>query len=220
MRRRAMLAVLLALCLGACSPAATGSAHGGAAATGSPSRSASAVPFGVVGDSLTAGTKPLAGSGQTGVPSWLHGAEGAPLELSGGWALPGATTAQMLAGLQRVDADVLVVLAGTNDLQLAVPWETVRDNLLAIVATAGVPRVVLSTVPPLDRFPAHREQYNRRLRALADEQHWRLVDPWTAVQSDGAWVPGTTIDGVHPTAQVADRAGRAIRAVVLDAAGR
>jgi hypothetical protein len=121
------------------------------------------------------------------------------LELTGGSALPGATTAQMLAGLHRVDADVPVVLAGTDDLQLAVPWEIVRDKLLAIVATAGVPE---------------------RLRALAGEQDWRLVDPWTAVRSDGAWVPGTTIDGIHPTAEVADRAGRAIRAAVLDAAGR
>jgi hypothetical protein len=79
---------------------------------------------------------------------------------------------------------------------------------------------VLATVPPLDPGPAQREDYDQRLRELADQQGWRLVDPWRSVERGGAWVPGGARDGVHPTQPSADQAGRAIRAAVLAAVRR
>jgi lysophospholipase L1-like esterase len=212
MHHRALPVALLALGLAACSAAPAQTPPESATTTSGSAQPGGTVTFGVVGDSLTAGTK-------IGLPSWVHGALGAPLALTGGWAVPGAFTSEMRIGLHHVDADVLVVLAGTNDVEYGVPWWNTRDNLLGIVAEAGVHEVVVSTLPPLDRFPAERDDCNRRLLALADEQGWHLVDPWTAVQLSGGWAPGTTLDGVHPTAAVADEAGRVIRAAVL-AVGR
>jgi hypothetical protein len=78
--------------------------------------------------------------------------------------------------------------------------------------------VVVSTIPPLDRAPQQRQQYDDRLRALADEEGWHLVDPWTAADADGSWVSGDSDDGIHPTPEVAAQAGELIRGAVLDAA--
>jgi lysophospholipase L1-like esterase len=214
--------VLLALSLGACSSAAASSGPDSAPNTSAPSTTAPSdepVTFVVVGDSLTAGSSPVYGEEQPGTGSWIPGAETAPLVYRGGWAVPGATTADMRAGAAPSKADVVVVLGGTNDIERGVPWETSRDNLLAVVATSRVRDVVLSTVPPLDQGPQQRDEYNQRLHELAVEQGWHLVDPWVAVDREGTWAPGTSQDGVHPTPQIAEEVGRSIRAAVLDAAG-
>jgi lysophospholipase L1-like esterase len=176
------------------------------------------VTFVVVGDSLTAGTSPVHGDQQPGVGSWIPGAETAPLVYRGGWAVPGATTSDMRAGVVPSKADVVVVLAGTNDLDRGVPWETSRDNLLAIVATSRVDDVVLSTVPPFDQGPQLRDEYNQLLHELAVEQGWHLVDPWVGVDRGGTWAPGTSLDGTHPIPNIAEEVGRSIRTAVLDAA--
>jgi lysophospholipase L1-like esterase len=222
MHRRALPAALLALGLGGCSAAAASSGHDAAPTTSAAASSTPSddpVTFVVVGDSLTAGSWPVYGEQQPGPGSWIPGAERAPLVYRGGWAVPGATTADMRAGVVPSKADVVVVLAGTNDVERGVPWETSRDNLVAIAATSRVDDVVLSTVPPLDTGPQQAEEYNQRLHELALEQGWHLVDPWVSVDRSGAWAPGTSGDGIHPTPEVADAVGRSIRAAVLDAAG-
>jgi lysophospholipase L1-like esterase len=175
--------------------------------------------FGVVGDSLTAGVGPaLAGTSVPGAGSWLPGAVGEPLDFRGGWAVPGARTADMAAGAVAIDADVLVVLAGTNDLASGVPWPQVRDNLLTIVQVAGVDDVVLVDVPPLDLQPAAVGAFNAQLAELADDQGWQLVDPWAHVRAGESWAPGASADGIHPTEAVADVVGTRIRAALLDSA--
>ncbi|NYJ04650.1 SGNH/GDSL hydrolase family protein [Petropleomorpha daqingensis] len=211
MRLRLLTAVLLLLGLGACSSAT-------AAGPAAPTTARKTISFVVVGDSITAGTQAIQGTEVPGTGSWIPGAEGEPLAFGGGWAVPGATTAAMRDGVARSDADAVVVLGGTNDLLQGVPWSVSRENLLAIVRTTGVDDVVLSTIPPCDRVPEQRQQYNDRLRALAADQGWHLVDPWTRADSDGSWVPGASGDGIHPTPEVAGQAGRLIRTAVLDSA--
>jgi acyl-CoA thioesterase-1 len=226
--RRALAAVLLLLGPGACAGPAT-------APEGEPTTPSSAAPtsttpagpvtFVVVGDSITAGAEPIVGTAPAGTAwgfgegTWLPAAVGAPLEFEGGWAVSGATTDEMRSGVVPTGADVVVVVAGTNDLLRGVPWPTSRDNLLAIVDTVGTAHVVLATVPPLDNGPVQREAYDQSLRELADQEGWQLVDPWRSVERAGAWVAGSARDGVHPTQQTADRAGQVIRRAVL-AAGR
>jgi lysophospholipase L1-like esterase len=179
------------------------------------------VGFGVVGDSITAGLgAPVRGTEVRGTGSWVDAADVAPLEFRGGWAVPGARTADMRDGVAPVDADVLVVLGGTNDVLGGVPWERTREDLVAASAATGVPEVVLVAVPPLDVAPQAREDLNGRLGALADEQGWAWVDPWTDVATErGTFAAGTSADGVHPTQAVADLVGARIRAALLDLTG-
>ncbi|GAB3357437.1 SGNH/GDSL hydrolase family protein [Modestobacter lapidis] len=181
---------------------------------------AAVTSFVAVGDSLTAGPVPLPELRFPGSGSWVGAAQGAALDLRGGWAVPGATTADMLAGVQRQDADVVVVLAGTNDISRGIPWATRAANIQAIVATVGAGDVLLSAVPPLDPHPAEALDHNSRLAALAQERGWAFTDPWTGVRTPaGTFVPGASADGVHPTPEVADAAGRRIREALLTGAG-
>jgi lysophospholipase L1-like esterase len=169
----------------------------------------------VVGDSLTAGSQPLTDGRVEGAGSWVPAALGDPLALAGGWAVPGATTGDMRSGIALVDGDVLVVMGGTNDLDQGVDWAASRDNLLAITRTLRIDQVLVSTIPPFDPRPEASVAYNERLRQLGIEQGWTVIDPWEAYGQGGTWTVDDTVDGVHPTQEVADEVGRTLRAAVL-----
>jgi lysophospholipase L1-like esterase len=144
------------------------------AAPGSPApaTTAPAPPrtFVAVRDSITAGatdvSQPLVGDRVQGDASWLPAAEQqGGLDLVAGWAVPGATTADMLAGVETTDwtADVLVVMAGTNDLGRGLPWGQSAADLEGVVAAAGAPTVVVVAIAPNDPHPAARNGFNAAL---------------------------------------------------------
>ena len=177
--------------------------------------------FAVVGDSITAGstttTEAMAGDQVRGGASWVPAAERASgWDLVAGWAVPGATTAQMRSGVAGGDwpADVLVVMAGTNDLVQGVPWEGSAADLEGIVAAFDAPTVVVVAIAPNDPLPAARNGYNAALADLAGQRGWTYLDPWADVDAGGAFTAGASEDGVHPTAAVAtdvgDRIGRSL----------
>ncbi|SDC06540.1 Lysophospholipase L1 [Geodermatophilus telluris] len=169
----------------------------------------------VVGDSLTAGTEPLADGEVRGQGSWVPAALGDPLVLGGGWAVPGATTGDMRQGVGRVDGDVLLVMAGTNDVAQGVAWEASRDNLLTVTRTLRLDEVIVSAIPPSADHAAAATAYNEQLRQFALEQGWTYVDPWETARDGEGWVAGGSADGIHPTQQVADEVGRTLRVAVL-----
>jgi acyl-CoA thioesterase-1 len=177
--------------------------------------------YAAVGDSITAGmvqgTDSLNAPGPT---AWLNGETATRLVRVGGWAVPGTVTADMLANVAHVDADVLVLLGGTNDLARGVPWAETEVNLLAIVARVGPRAALLVAIPPNDADPAGRSAFNARLAALAHQVHWRFLDPWPGVAVNGAWLAGTSVEGVHPTPQVAAAAGQVISGKAWQVAAR
>ena len=161
---------------------------------------ADAVPFAYAGDSITA--RP---------DSWLHQLEGDPdLHAVGGYAHSGYRSDQVLHEIGPVpDADVLVVELGTNDVNQAVPVGRITANVDAVVHKVDAHHVLIVAGPPSDRttslWGADRRAgqlvLSRELRAEAQEHGWSYVDPFTAIRtSDGAYEPGTTPDGIHPTA--------------------
>lgn len=169
----------------------------------------------VVGDSLTAGSQAMADGEIQGEGSWVPAALGDPLVLGGGWAVPGATTGDMRQGTPRVDGDVLVVMAGTNDIARGTAWEATRDNLLAITRTLRIGTVLVSAIPPSADRPDAATAYNEQVRQLTLEQGWTFVDPWDTAREGQGWVPGDSLDGTHPTQEVADEVGRTLRVAVL-----
>jgi hypothetical protein len=175
--------------------------------------------FVVVGDSITAGGEALAGREVPDGGSWVPAAAGEPLTFGGGWAVPGATTADMRSGVRPVDGDVLVLMGGTNDLAQGVEWAATRDNLLTVTRTLRIDDVLLAAVPPFDPDPEAATTLDERLQALAAEQDWTFVDPWVAVREDGGYAEGASLDGIHPVQQVADDAGRRIRSALLATVG-
>lgn len=185
-------------------------------ASGTPERTAPRT-FVAVGDSITAGTaavtQPLDGARGEGSASWLPAAEQeSGWDLVDGWAVPGATTADMLAGVTGRDwsADVLVVMAGTNDLAQSLPWAESAANLQGIAAAVGAPTVVAVAIAPSDPRPDARNGFNAALADLAAQRGWTYLDPWPDVDAGGAFTPGAAEDGVHPTPDVAAATGRRI----------
>ena len=227
-----MATVLLAAVAG-CGPAADDGRSGTAApatttASGDPAppTTAPAPPrtFVAVGDSITAGatavSQSLVEDQVQGDASWLPAAEQASgVDLVAGWAVPGATTADMLAGVEPTDwtADVLVVMAGSNDLARDLSWQESAVGIEGIVAAAGAPTVVVVAIAPNDPRPAARNGFNAALADLAGRSGWTYVDPWTEVDVGGAFTPGASPDGVHPVpavaADVGSRIGRSLAAL-------
>ena len=164
--------------------------------------------FAVVGDSITAGGEVISDARVGGSASWVPAAaEASGLTFVGGWAVPGATTEDALVSVVPDDADVLVVMLGTNDVLRDRPWEESAADLAGIAASAGERLVAVVTIAPSDPVPDARRAYNAQLAQLAVEQGWALVDPWADVESGDRFVAGATTDGTHLTDQAAQLVG-------------
>jgi lysophospholipase L1-like esterase len=183
-------------------------------ASPSPSAAPSPVRIGVVGDSLSSGGVDEALPSDPG--AWTDYLR-APYEVAGGWAQPGATSSVMADGLRPFSADVVVILAGTNDVMLGVPADQTLQNILRIRGTADAPAVVLSAVPPSASFGDRAAALNTSLAALAKEQGWTFVDPWKDVRRGNGWVPGVSPDGIHPNLTGYAKAAGSIEQAVHDA---
>lgn len=178
----------------------------------------------VVGDSVTQADSPSVPTGRFGPNSWASTVDRVPVDVRGGWAVRGATTTDMLAGVRgttgaALAGDVLVLMAGTNDVRFGVSWAESERNLERIVAAVGADRVILCTIVPLDEDPAGGRRFNTRLRALAEDDGWELVDSAAGVRNaDGGWVPGTSDDGLHPNRVGAGLIGSIVRHALVEAA--
>ncbi|MGY1767572.1 SGNH/GDSL hydrolase family protein [Geodermatophilus sp. SYSU D00779] len=177
------------------------------APTAGPEEPAAFSTFAVVGDSITAGGEVISDARVGGSASWVPAAaEASRLSFVGGWAMPGATTEDARAAVVPEDADVLVVMAGTNDVLQGRPWEESAANLESIAASAGDRVVAVVTIAPSDVVPQARRAYNAALAPLALRHGWVLIDPWSDVEAADRFVVGTTTDGTHLT----DRAARTV----------
>jgi lysophospholipase L1-like esterase len=176
-----------------------------------------------VGDSITEADSDDFDDADFGPSTWATFTNGDGVQVLGGWAHAGATTTDMLAGLidGLPDAaatpapDVLVIMAGNNDVDASVPFQAVAENLVAIAAIVHAPRVVLSTIAPEDEVADEVSDFNTRLPDLAQREGWQLVDPMVGVgDGRGHYLPGMSDDGVHPTADAARLIGAALHAAV------
>ncbi len=186
-------------------------------ALGSGDRSG-AITFAYAGDSITA--RP---------DSWLHVLEpDRRFHAVGGYAHSGYRADQVLHEIRPVPgADVLVVELGTNDVNQAVPTaRTIRD-VDALVREVGAEHTLVVAGPPSDRtssrWGADRRAgqlvLSRALERDATEHGWSYVDPFVAFRrADGAWVRGSSPDGIHGTAATNVVVARAMAAAITEAA--
>lgn len=168
-----------------------------------------------VGDSITEANSPNFVAGQYGSGSWVSHL--APeVKVVGGWARGGATTADMAAHVtQAPEAQVLVVLAGSNDIAANMPFEQTKANLESIVGKVGAQTVLVSAVPPRDHDPASVTRFNEQLSQLADSEGWKFTDPMTGIRDGDHYVPGMTKDGIHPTEPAANILGANLSGAIL-----
>jgi lysophospholipase L1-like esterase len=172
-----------------------------------------------VGDSITSADSDDFDDAQIGPSSWATFTDGDGVQVLGGWAHAGATTEDMLQGLadrppaqgEPAGPDVLVIMAGNNDVDASVPFHDVAENLVAIAGRVHARRVVLSTIAPEDEVANAVTAFNTRLPDLAARQGWQFVDPMGSVgDGSGHYAPGMSEDGVHPTEDGARLIGAAL----------
>ncbi len=179
-----------------------------------------AITFAVAGDSLTAWddqTFPEP-DGDLDPITWTYWVIADGLELAGGYARGYASARDIADNMVAVDADVLVVMVGTNDTGVT-GTEEVLASIEEIVETAGARAVLISAIPPDDGYASEALLYNLALAEFAADRGWAFVDPWVAMRVDGAWDEGLTEDGIHPTADAAKEAGAVIGQAIRDLGG-
>ncbi|MRG60268.1 hypothetical protein GE115_10370 [Agromyces sp. CFH 90414] len=212
-------AVLLALVAGGvacallagCSPPGTAEQPQPGEASTDGAEPRTGVAFAAVGDSITDADSVDFAAGDLGSASWATYAVDAGFDFAGGWAEWGATTARMAGQVAPSDADVLVLLAGTNDVAFGIPFDESAANLERLVDTVGIADVVVVSIPPIDAIPEGAEAYNDRLDDLADDRGWRFVDASAGLRSDdGSFRDGMSSDGLHPSPAGARVLGEAI----------
>lgn len=143
----------------------------------------------------------------------------------------GQTTPQMVIRMQQdvvaLKPAAVLILAGTNDLAGNNGLSTlgmIEDNFRSMTAIAQTNhiRVILASILPAADYPWRPglepapkiRALNMWLKQFAAEQNCTYLDYYTALaDQNGGMKPGTSKDGVHPTA-----AGYAIMAPLAQAA--
>ena len=171
------------------------------------------VTFAAVGDSITNANSVDFARGRVGDRSWVDHV-GPGLSFVGGWARGGARTADMAAHARPVRADVLVVIAGTNDLAHGVDFRAISRNLEAVVSAVGAARVVVSAVPPRDSSPRVTAEFNRRLARFVEAEGWTFVDAAAGLRSGERFADGMSTDGLHPSREGAEVLAGALSAAI------
>lgn len=175
------------------------------------------VTFAAVGDSITA---LYANDGTPrGELSWVNWASTSKVIHTGGYAESGMTSIEMWTNMVApFTADVLVIMAGTNDVMKYVPTETSLTYIDDIIARSGIRTVVVSAIAPTDRDPAAALEYNAALAAHVNVHGWMFVDPWVQFRNpDGTWVAGCSYDQFHPTGATQSVVGSVLRDAIVNA---
>ena len=214
------LGVLVVIAIGVWTTALNPRAQDGAGASPSvtfiPKPAIEPITFAAVGDSVTAGDSPDFTAGQVGPLSWVSYASGHGVRFEGGWAVGGTTTETMATSATPVDATVLVIVAGTNDVSQGLSFQQTESHLKAIATGVGIQDVIVSSIPPKDDDVKGPAEYNSKLQAFAESQGWTFVDAMDGVRRGSHYIEGYTLDGVHPTAEAARIIGESLRAAIVE----
>ncbi|KAB1659823.1 SGNH/GDSL hydrolase family protein [Pseudoclavibacter sp. CFCC 13796] len=157
------------------------------------------VHLAVVGDSLSVGVVgQLTGANVNG--DWHDTVDLGALQFLGGWSKVGATTADMARSAKPVSgADALLIMAGTNDVAAKTVFDDSSVSIGRIVDAVRLDRVSVAMIPPSNASPQAALDFNDRLRDLAGDRGWSVVDPWRSARDDqGRWVTRYRGDGTHP----------------------
>lgn len=169
-----------------------------------------------VGDSITAW---IDRSNVANDLTWVSHVSSPKVTFTGeGWAKGGAQLAEMRANVVPITAEVLVVMAGTNDLgdRWGTPMGERLTSLDAIVDQSHAATVMVSAVAPRDDHPEWAVEWNQVLQAHAATNGWLFVDPWGSIRDVGnRYLPGLTIDGIHPTKATSIVVAAAIRSALV-----
>lgn len=155
----------------------------------------------VYGDSIAVADSPNFADAEPGSSSWTHYINDKGLRFVGGSAQGGRTSGEASGEDRGIQSTFVVYGLGTNDLRTDVPFEEFEGNAREFAATqvSNERFVVVKLGPMDDRAPDDVQSWNGQLEALAEEEGWIMVDPWTGMRDgNNARVDGDSEDGLHP----------------------
>jgi len=180
----------------------------------------SRAPIGVAvfGDSNSTGFSGTLEAGVAAGTAWVSHMPAEEFTLVGGWAIDGSTSTAMAdAAMAIPDAELLIVMAGTNDIAAGVPTVFTLDEISRIADTVGASSIVLCAIAPLNWSPGAVTDLNAALKEYARAQGWLFIDPWAPVRNpDGTWASAYLTDGVHTSAEGYAIAGAQIAAQLTE----
>jgi lysophospholipase L1-like esterase len=166
-----------------------------------------AVRVAVLGDAVTAWRPP-----DHPATSWVTYARGNGVRVAQDWVDPDATVQKLSTRVTATRADVLVVLAGTNDLRADTANDQVELGLQRAVERAGVDKVLISSIPPVPYLTQETADFNELLARIAYRHDWSFVDAGTTVVDDNcSFSSGMRGPGARPSAEGARRIGSAVQ---------
>jgi lysophospholipase L1-like esterase len=178
-----------------------------------PPDSARPVTIAVLGDSNTTG---FSGTLEAGVAAGTAWVTRLPAEFTvvGGWAVDGSTASAIAdAAVEMPDVELVIVMAGTNDIATGVPTEITLNEIARIADAVGAQAMAVCAIPPLGWSPRAAQELNSALEAHAEAHGWLFIDPWVEMRNpDGTWVAAYETDGVHTSAEGYAAAGDQIGA--------
>ena len=139
--------------------------------------------------------------------------------------ISGQTTANILARLDReleqTRPQMVILMAGVNDIYRGYAVETAQANLAAMyqkIQTRGIPLMVLTVLPYRGLTPQKAQRLdhlNRWIRSYAAAHQLGLCDTYQALKSpENPFLLAQSNDGLHPTPQSYRAMGESIAAAL------
>lgn len=178
------------------------------------------ITFGSTGDSISAYHD---NNGKIIPWSWVRFAiDDGDLSRVTGYTRAGADTKELFAHAVPIPGiDVMVLMAGTNDITHGIPTSSTLNYIAATFAKTGGEHKILSAVAPRNNHTAQTNALNYWLARLAKQHGWTFIDPWTRVRAaNGTWVPGWNADSVHPTPEAGSMVGAILHNEILTEMGQ
>ncbi len=181
---------------------------------------ADVITFAAYGDSIT--KRP---------DSWLNQLDDPGLQHVGGYANNGYTSAMVLAQTVPVpEADVAVIMLGTNDITQQVPQATVCSNIVKISEKSQARHTLVMFLPPSDVVDDPTTHVNRRVEGItmnrtlvqcAADHGYMYADAFSMARAwTNAWGTNNAVDdGVHPTTATQAKAADRMSIYIRQAAG-
>jgi lysophospholipase L1-like esterase len=99
---------------------------------------------------------------------------------------------------QSVNAQIVVINHGINDLRYSISVATYRSNLQKLAIAPA--RVVFQTPFPIYTLGTPSQAYAEAMRAVASERGITLIDAMAYLLPLPAWKTQYALDGIHATA--------------------
>jgi lysophospholipase L1-like esterase len=179
------------------------------------------VRIAIIGDSLSAGINRTWPNGQWDEHAWPLYANEGDVIVTGGYAISGADSSELVSRVTPTGADVFVILVGTNDvLNRKLDIRETPARLEQMVAESGAGHVIVCALPPAGRGNQvdidGLNYLNWQYAVLAAARGWMFVDPFVGVRDGDGYMVGASTDGIHMTPTTAAIVGAKIHEAALD----